>query len=132
MSSLTRNISPLAEELVSFLGLKLVKIGWYDDPDPEDAATDWQYQHKEWLNKVNLTEVGWYFVNVDKDYYIKAELLNFLKNGSQPKIRYIHNWNVMMEVIVAVEAKSSLKVKIIPDSILETAKNCLLIGRLTS
>ena len=125
-----RDIDHLTEELVGFLGYKLVKVGWYDDDDPEDTATAWQLLHKKWLDKVGCTSVGWYFVNVDKNYCIEAHLLDIFKDGSLPNIRYIRNWNVMMEIIVAVEKRSLLKVKIIPDNILETAKNCLSIGRL--
>ena len=124
--NLPKEISPVVEELIKFLGYDLIKLGWLDsDPGDPDGETEWQSKNQEWIERNNIRSVGWFFIDVNKDYWIEAEHLNIFRHGSLPNRRYISNWNVMMEVIAKAEKDFSLRIPIYPDKILKTAETCL-------
>lgn len=73
--------------LAEFMGYEKVRVGYFDDEDPEDGETEWQRVNREWMDRVLLDEVGIYFVNVPLNAYYKEDELNYHKD-----------WNILMEV----------------------------------
>lgn len=59
--------------IARLLGFRFVTIGHEGTP----SETPFQRQHKDWLDKVELDEVGNYFVNVEKDIWYHSDEVDF-------------------------------------------------------
>lgn len=80
------------EAIAAFEGWQLVSIGYFGSRDGgEDDETDWQVENEAWLEKVDLSEVGRYFVNVQKDEFVEEGDLDYMKD-----------WNHMMRVVIKI------------------------------
>src|SRR5690606_34569334 len=59
--------------IASLLGFQFVTIGHEDTP----SETRFQREHKDWLDKVELDEVGNFFVNMEKDIWYREDEVDF-------------------------------------------------------
>jgi hypothetical protein len=67
------------EVIARFDGWELITVGYfgkrgYGDIDDE---TDWQVQNREWMDKVDLQNVGRYFVKIKEDKFIEYRDLKY-------------------------------------------------------
>jgi len=72
-----------------FMGYKFVTIGYFGQPD----ETGWQIENREWMDKMDISNVGDYYVNVSKDTWFEAE-----------DIQYHSSWDWLMPVVEKIES----------------------------
>lgn len=56
--------------------MQCVHVGYWGvrkEFPPADCESDWQVQNEAWCAKVGLQDVGYYFVNVPRNYFIAVE-----------------------------------------------------------
>lgn len=73
--------------IAEFMGYERVRIGYFDDDDPEEGETEWQVKNRAWMDEVEINSVGEYYVNVPAKEWVEEEDLN-----------YHQDWNKLMEV----------------------------------
>lgn len=74
--------------IARFMGYKRVEVGY----SGTEEETEWQRNNEEWINKVGITLVGHYFVNVPNDEWIPCD-----------DIHYHDSWDALMPVVEKIE-----------------------------
>lgn len=83
--------------IAKFMGLELIRIGYYGRKGLEDGETEWQVENREWLDKPEIVafydhSVGNYFVNIKENIIIPEDEIN-----------YQDDYNYLMEVVEKIE-----------------------------
>jgi hypothetical protein len=87
MSSDTPTIEQKKDEISRFMGYEKVCVGYFES----DSETQWQRNNAAWMNKVGITNVGWYAVNVKEDNWVEWK-----------DIKYHESWEQLMPVIIKI------------------------------
>jgi hypothetical protein len=80
--------------IAEFLGYEKVRVGYFNDLDPEDGQTEWQVQNEKWMERMGMENVGNYYVNVLHDKWFECE-----------DAAYHTDWNKLMEAWDLCRAK---------------------------
>jgi outer membrane phospholipase A len=75
--------------IAKFMGYKRVTVGY----SGTEEETGWQRDNEQWMNKVGITMVGHYYVDVDNDEWVHCEDVNYDKS-----------WDALMPVVEKIEA----------------------------
>lgn len=63
--------------IAKFMGLDFVKVGY----SGTKSETSWQRAHNDWMYSNDLNSVGNYFVNIEDNFWIPDEELDYLDWG---------------------------------------------------
>jgi hypothetical protein len=74
--------------IANFMGYKRVTVGY----SGSEEETEWQRNNEQWMNKVGITMVGDYYVDVDNDEWVHCEDVNYDKS-----------WDALMPVVEKIE-----------------------------
>ncbi len=73
------------ELLANYMGFEKVKINHFGTI----YETKWQLENEDWLNKVGLTNVGEYFVNLKEDLFFETD---------NETVKYHSSWDWLLPV----------------------------------
>ena len=74
--------------IAKFMGFEAVQVGYADT----EEETEWQRNHEEWMEKVGLTQVGRYIVNVKENIFYEWS-----------DMKYHSSWDWLMPVVDKLE-----------------------------
>lgn len=77
--------------IAKFIGLDFVTVGYFDDKETE---TKWQLKNENWMDKMEIQNVGDYLVNVEK---------NIAHSVQYDRQDYKNDWNLLIPVIEAIQ-----------------------------
>lgn len=84
------NTLPSDNELIAqFMGFERIEVGYTGT----DSETQWQREHREWMDEVMMDSVGIYYVNVPENKY-----------EWEDDIAYDTSWDWLMPVIQKIDS----------------------------
>ncbi len=101
------------ELIAKFMGYEKVRVGYWDDNDPDDGETQWQRDNNKWLEAHQIYNVGLYAVNLKENTWYHWEELNFHLSWDwlMPVIQKIHHNNSVDHAAIYLDIeKQYLKV----------------------
>jgi len=73
--------------IAEFMGWQLVTVGYFGG----EEETQWQRDNSDWMDEVNMDDVGDYFVNVPENKWLYAD------------VSYHTSWDWLMPVVEKIE-----------------------------
>lgn len=96
----TVSIDVMNAFIAKFMGYKRVTVGY----SGTEEETEWQRNNEQWMDKVGITMVGDYYVDVENDEWMFCDDSNYDKSWDalRPVVEKIHGLAVAGDAINAI------------------------------